>query len=330
VDQDCIKLTSYLTERRAASRFTADALAGLSRAGESAVSMILRGTDGAGIRKHLHTGRSSHPSEDVPAVAVAVGSRPRIEAGLDLVLKLSGRGPVTLSQARLLSEDIDPVGLWDNLGEATRLTVYFSRQDRTYQVPAFEVICELLHRRGISGATVLTGIDGTFADRHAGTPMMVTAVDSGQRLGLVLPELGGLLRHPLIALEQVRVCKRDGQLISSPQAVPDTHADGRPQWLKLTVYACDSARHDGQSIHRAISRRLHAAGIEGVITLRGVWGFHGDHAPHGGRHVPGITIVTDTPERVSAAFSVIDELTAGRGLVISEPVTAIRAVTGDA
>jgi hypothetical protein len=40
------------------------------------------------------------------------------------VLKLSGRGLVTLGQARLLSEDIDPVGLCDNPGEATRLTVF--------------------------------------------------------------------------------------------------------------------------------------------------------------------------------------------------------------
>jgi PII-like signaling protein len=330
VDQDCVTLTSYLTERRAASRLTADALAGLCGAGELAAGIILRGTDGAGLRQHLHAGRSAHLPEDVPAVAVAVAGRQRIEAVLDQVLKLSGRGLVTLGQARLLSEGVDPVGLWDKPGEATRLTVYFSRQDRVYQVPAFEVICELLHRRGISGATVLAGVDGTFAGRVAGTPMMVTAVGSGQRLGLVLPELGGLLRHPLITLEQVRVCKRDGQLISSPQAVPGADPDGRPVWLKLAVYACDSARHDGQSMHQAISRRLHAVGIGGIVTLRGVWGFHGDHAPHGGRHVPAITIVTDTPDRVSAAFSVIGELTAERGLVTSETVAAVRAVNGDA
>jgi PII-like signaling protein len=330
VDQDCVKLTSDLAGRRAGSRLTADALADLCRASETAASIILRGTDGAGLRQHLHAGRSSHLPEDVPAVAVTIGSRQRIEAVLDQVLKLSGRGLVTLGQARLLSEDIDPVGLWDHPGEATKLTVFFTRQDRIYQVPAFEVICELLHRRGISGATVLAGIDGTFAGRSAGTPMMVTAVGSGQRLGLVLPELGGLLRHPLITLEQVRVCKRDGQLLSSPQAGPDTDADGRPVWLKLAVYACDSGRHDGQSMHQAISRRLHAAGIGGIVTLRGVWGFHGDHAPHGGRHVPAITIVTDTPDRVSAAFSVIGELTAERGLVTSEPAAAIRAANGDA
>jgi PII-like signaling protein len=96
------------------------------------------------------------------------------------------------------------------------------------QVPAFEVICELLYRRGMDGATVLAG-------RGEGSPMMAVAIGSGQRLGLVLPEIGGLLRHPLITLEQIRVCKRDGRLISPPRAVPGTDADGRPLWHKLTV-----------------------------------------------------------------------------------------------
>ena len=38
------------------------------------------------------------------------------------------------------------------------------------------------------------------------------------------------------------------------------------------------------------------------------------------RHVPAITIVIDAPGRIPAAFAVIDELTAERGLVTSEAV----------
>jgi PII-like signaling protein len=62
-----------------------------------------------------------------------------------------------------------------------------------------------------------------------------------------------------------------------------------------------------------------------------MWGFHGDHAPHGdrllqlGRHVPAVTVVIDSPARIAAAFAVIDELTASRGLVTSELVPAMRA-----
>jgi PII-like signaling protein len=61
-----------------------------------------------------------------------------------------------------------------------------------------------------------------------------------------------------------------------------------------------------------------------------MWGFHGDHAPHGdrllqlGRHVPAVTVVIDSAERIAAAFAVIDELTASGGLVTSELVPAMR------
>jgi len=68
-----------------------------------------------------------------------------------------------------------------------------------------------------------------------------------------------------------------------------------------------------------------------VTTLRGVWGFHGEHAPHGGSalrlglHIPAVTTVMDSPGRIPAAFAIIDELTAERGLVTSETVPVIRA-----
>jgi len=65
-----------------------------------------------------------------------------------------------------------------------------------------------------------------------------------------------------------------------------------------------------------------------------MWGFHGDHAPRGdrmlqlGRHVPTLTIVIDTPSRITESFTIIDELTSGSGLVTSEMVPAMRATTG--
>jgi PII-like signaling protein len=82
-------------------------------------------------------------------------------------------------------------------------------------------------------------------------------------------------------------------------------------------------------------RRLRTAGLSGATTQRGLWGFHGDHPPHGdrllqlGRHVPVVTIVIDSGERIAAAFAVIDELTRERGLVTSETIPAMRSSRGD-
>jgi PII-like signaling protein len=273
----------------------------------------------------------------------AVDTQPNIEGVLDQTLALNRSGLVTLERARLLWDEIDPVGIAENAGEATTLTVYFGRHDTVYAVPAFEVMCELLHRRGIAGATVMLGVDGIahgqrqraqFFSRNADFPMMVIAVGSGPQIGMVLPELGGLLRRPIMTLERVKICKRDGDHINRPEKVQGADEHDFPLWQKLTVYTSEAAQHDGQPIHRAIMRRLRSADISGATTHRGIWGFHGDRPPHGdhflqlGRHVPAVTTVIDTAECISAAFNIIDEITSERGLVTSETLAAVRATAG--
>jgi PII-like signaling protein len=141
----------------------------------------------------------------------------------------------------------------------------------------------------------------------------------------------GLLRHPLITLEQVRVCKRDGQLLRRPERAGGVDDHGFARWQKLTVYTCEAAPHDGQPVHRAIVRRLGSAGVGGVSTYAGIWGLHRDRPPHGehflqrGRRLPVVITVLGTAERICAAFDVIDELTGERGLVTSQTVATVRA-----
>ncbi|MGH3771977.1 MAG: DUF190 domain-containing protein [Pseudonocardiaceae bacterium] len=328
---DCLKLTSYFGERHRSGRaFLADAQLDLFGRREIATSILLRGTEGFGLRHHPRTDRLLTLSEDLPVVSVAVDTRPRIEALLDDLRAIGHPGLVTLERAHLPRGELP---LPDELPEAVTLTVYVGRRERVYRVPAFAAVCELLHRRGIAGATALLGVDGTahglrrrarFFGRNADVPMMIIAVGSGARIGRVLPELGGLLRRPLITLEQVRVCKRDGELLERPHALPATDEHGRAVWRKLMVYTSERALRDGQPVHRALVRRLRASGARGATVLRGMWGFHGQAAPHGdrllqlGRRVPVVTIIIDTPEGIARSFDIVDELTAEHGVVTSE------------
>ena len=280
---DSLKLTSYFGERhRFGGAFVADALLELYGQHEIATSILLRGTEGFGLKHHLRTDRSLTLSEDLPLTAVAVDTRPRIEAVLAHTVELNRTGLVTLERARLLADaELARARLAGRgalvPGEPTKLTVYLGRQERVYRVPAFVAVCDLLHRRGVDGATALLGVDGTahgrrqraaFFSRNAEVPMMVIAVGPGPQISRVLPELGGLLRRPLLTLERVRVCKRDGHRLAEPGT------DG-PQ--KLMVYTSEAVQHRGQPVHRAIMRRLRSAGMSGATTQRGIWGFHGDH-----------------------------------------------------
>ncbi len=102
-------------------------------------------------------------------------------------------------------------------------------------------------------------------------------------------------------------------------------------WQKLMVHAPEQAQARGHPLHGEVIRGLRRAGAAGATTLRGIWGYSGDQAPHGDsfwqlrRHVPTLTVVVDTPERIQDWFDVIDPLTSSAGLVTSEIVPAYRA-----
>jgi PII-like signaling protein len=343
VNEDCLKLTTYFGERdRTGHRLLADALLDLYGRHRVQSSILLRGVEGFGLRHHLHTDRLLTLSEDLPVVTVAVDTRERIEAMLPEVLEIKRRGLLTLERARLVFGDVPHAELPEDLHEATKLTIYVGRRERVHRAPAFVAICDLLHRLGLSGATVLLGVDGTsrgqrrrasIFGRNAEVPMMIIAVGPGEQIGRVLPELGGHMRNPLMTLERIRVCKRDGDLLARPHALPGTDEHGLALWQKLMVYSSESARHDGRALHVSLVRRLRESHIAGATSLRGVWGFHGDHPPHGDkllqvrRHVPVVTVIVDTPDRIAQAFEIVDEVTDRSGLVTSEMVPAVTAMT---
>jgi PII-like signaling protein len=345
VNQDCLKLTTYFGERqRAGTQFLADAQLDLYGERGIATSVLLRGAEGFGLKHHLRSDRLLTLSEDLPLVSVAVDTRSRIEAVLADLRSVQHTGLISLERARLLRGEVGPVTLPEELREATKLTIYVGRQERVYRVPAFVAVCDLLHRRGIAGATVLLGVDGTahgernrarFFDRNTNVPMMIIAVGSGERVGRVLPELGALLHRPMITLERVRVCKRGAELVERPHALPGTDSNGLALWQKLMIFTSEGDLHEGQPIHRAIVQRLRRSGARGATALRGIWGFSGERRPHGdrflqlGRRVPVLTVVIDSPEGIAASFEIINDITGAHGVVSSEMVPALTAISGD-
>jgi PII-like signaling protein len=122
--------------------------------------------------------------------------------------------------------------------------------------------------------------------------------------------------------------------MAHPEEHVERDVDSRPAALsgerlqRLTVVTSEAATHAGRPLYLELVQRLRRAGAAGATSLRGIWGFHGDHEPHGEkllslrRHVPIVTGVLDTPARIAALFPIVDELTAERGLVTSEVVPA--------
>jgi PII-like signaling protein len=337
VNEDCLKLTTYFGEReRVDGQFAADAFTGVYARHGLAVSLLARGVEGFGAHQHLRTDRLLSLSEDLPLVSVAVDTRPRVEAALEEIAAMRFQGLVTLERARLLRDRVEGV----QLGEETKLTVYVGRYERIGRLPAHQAVVALLRRHGVAGATVLLGVDGTvhgerrrarFVGRNEGVPLMVVAVGSGATIGAALPELGELLPQPLMTLERIRVCKRDGALLGAAHEVADSDPSGLGVWQKLMVYAGEQSRHRGAPLSAALVRALREAGAAGATSLRGIWGYHGDHEPHGDsfwqlrRRVPVVTVIVDRPDRIRRWFGIVDAITDETGLVTSELVPAFRA-----
>ncbi|HEY3959289.1 MAG TPA: DUF190 domain-containing protein [Solirubrobacteraceae bacterium] len=344
--ESSLKLTTYFGERdRADGRLVADALLDLYGEHEIQSSVLLRGMEGFGLEHHLRTDRLLTLSEDLPVVSIALDTPARIERLLGSVREIQRRGLVTLERARMLrapnAQGAAAIAASAESGrEATKLTVYLGRHERAGGHAAFAEACDVLHTEGVTGATVLLGVDGThhgerrrarFFARNGQVPATIVAIGAQGPIARAVWRLEDVLANPLLTIERVRVCKRDGEMIAMPHESTGTDEHGLELWQKLTVVSSEAARYEGAALHVELVRRLREAGAAGVTSLRGIWGFHGEHAPHGDRlislrrHVPVMTIAIDTPARMAALFTIFDELTAEQGLITSEIVPAMAA-----
>lgn len=351
MSEKSLKLTAYFGERQRAvgkpRRFLADEMLDLFGSLGVATSVMMRGVASFGPTGGLHSDVSLSLSEDPPVTIAAVDVESKIRDLVNDVTAMTGHGLVTLERARLVTRDSGTDALSEidsRTGDAAKLTIYVGRQVRVAGKPAHLAVCELLYRHGFAGATVLLGVDGTahgqrqrarFFGRNVNVPQMIIGIGLPPQVSAAATELTTVLPNPLLTIERVRLCKRDGELFARPQELPPTDSQGRPLWQKLMVHTADGERDDGQPIHRAIVQQLmRSRTARGATVQRGIWGFHGDHKPHGdklfqlARKVPLMTIVIDTPDAIARSFTIIDELTARHGLVTSEMVPAATSPDG--
>jgi PII-like signaling protein len=342
VSEDALKLSVYFGESdRVGPRLLSDALVDAFDEHRVHVAVLMRAVEGFGLAQTLRTDRFLSLSEDLPLVAEAVDGRDAIEALVPRVTELVAGGLVTLERTRLLRAPLADAGPVAANGAAAKLTVHLGRDERVRRRAAFLEAVDLLHGIGLAGCTALLGVDGTthgtrrrarFVSRNAAVPLTVAAVGDEQRIGRAARSLAAALRDPILTLERVVVCKRDGELLASPPLVPERDDAGLGLWTKLTVHSGADARHAGRPLHSELIRRLRAAGASGATSLRGVYGFSGDHPPYGDRlfrvrrRVPVVTTIVDRPERSRRWFEIVDEVTDEAGLVTTELVPAYHAL----
>jgi len=318
------KVSHWFGERdRVNGGFVSDVLLDRMVARGMSSAIVMRAAGGFGPARVLRSDDLLTLSEDPSVVVTAIDDGSRIDDWLIEARTLQGRGMITVERCRPMSAAIaDPADDWE-----WKLSVFLGRGPAGY----VDVV-RTLHEHGIAGASALLGVDGVVAgtrhragmlSRNRQVPSLVLAVGDQQRMVAAREDLSRIVRGVELTVERVRVCRRDGVELSEPDQPGDT------RWRRLTTYTSEAQLHAGVPVHRAIVQGLRAAGLTGATVLRGLWGFHGDHEPHGdrlwqlGRRVPVVTTTVDTPDRIDRAYELVAELTSDRGLVTVENVPEV-------
>lgn len=232
---DCLRLTAYLGERqRVNSHFAADEILDLFSRRRVANSVLLRGIAGFGAHHILRTDESLTLSEDPPVVIAAVDVADVIAPLADDVAATIPQGLVTVESARLL--DAPAVDSALPADAMVSMSIALGRNRHVNGVPVFVAVCDLLYRNHFAGATALLGVDGTshgerrrarFFGRNLDVPLAIVAVGTVAQMNSVFPALQTILDRPLLSVERVQLCKRNGVLLAEPGAEPRDLADRR-------------------------------------------------------------------------------------------------------
>src|SRR5215831_16866115 len=100
-------------------------------------------------------------------------------------------------------------------GTGQCITVYFGEGDRWQQQPLSMALLEMLRREGCRGATVIRGMasfgagsrvkTATLVDVAGELPMVLTVVETPERVAHLLPILREMVAEGLIIVEEVDI-----------------------------------------------------------------------------------------------------------------------------
>jgi PII-like signaling protein len=99
-------------------------------------------------------------------------------------------------------------------GKAKMLRVHFGEDDKWQNKPLYEAIVMKCRELDIAGATVFRGIEGYGAStlihkRHllfsSDRPIMVTVIDTEEKVSKLIPLLDEMVQEGLIAISEVEV-----------------------------------------------------------------------------------------------------------------------------
>jgi PII-like signaling protein len=184
---------------------------------------VIRGISGFGADHHMHTTRILRLTEDLPIKIEFIEEEEKVQALLPKLFEMAGTGLIDVQD----TEIIKPAGPSKGQaapkpepsvrieGKAKLMRIYLGEQDKWKDKPLHLALVESLRANDIAGVTVYEGIQGYGANGriHKGRvfshdrPIMLSVVDSEEKIRAYLPILDDMLEAGLVVLSDVDIIK---------------------------------------------------------------------------------------------------------------------------
>jgi uncharacterized protein len=120
-------------------------------------------------------------------------------------------------------------------GKAKMLRIHFGEDDKWHNKPLYEAIVIKCRELDIAGASVFRGIEGYGAStlihkrhllRSSDRPIMVSVIDTEEKIRTLIPALDEMVDEGLIAMSEVEVIRYVHQEgVRSPASLPTTRME---------------------------------------------------------------------------------------------------------
>ena len=186
---------------------------------------VTRAVAGYGQSGKVHEAHLFSLTEDVPMRIEAVDSEEKIGALLPWIYEMVDRGLIEVQDTEVIKfTKQQPEAEGEHAmkhekleGQAKMLRIYIGEDDRWEGEPLHEAIVRKLRMMDIAGATVYRGLMGYGAQQRlhrpgwlglsTDLPVMISVIDTEEKIRGVLPALDEMVDEGLIALSDVEIIK---------------------------------------------------------------------------------------------------------------------------
>ena len=177
---------------------------------------VTRGIAGFGADRHLHSADMLAASENLPIQIDFVEAPAKVQEILPKIRDMIGDGMIAVQPTEVFFSappaDAAPhiPGHAALRGPGKMMRIYVGDKDRWRDRPLYEALVESLRAHDMAGVTVFRGIAGFGPQRQArghNLPVMLSVVETEERIHAYLPLLEEMLGEGLVVLSDVEVIK---------------------------------------------------------------------------------------------------------------------------